>query len=449
MRSFRLLQSVCLIRSFLSVTGVGGMPHGGGNRCLESLFLHAESMEKPAPKIIIETMLITGMTQTEAAAHFGVTTRWIRTLQRRFNEGGLEALQPRSKRPHANPRALQASVVDRIIKLRQELTTKGTDAGAHTIRWHLEQEGIHPLPAASTIHRTLRNNGFVTPQPQKRPGSSWIRFQADQPNETWQMDYSDWLLTGHRRVVILTILDDHSRFVISCKAFNTATVGNVFNTFIEAGNIYGYPQSTLTDNGRHFTTSADRTNPARNGFEQLLLDLGIQQKNGKPYHPQTQGKVERFHHTLKIALASKPPATSIEELNQQLVGIIDYYNCHRPHRALGRTTPTEAYTSLPKAKPTRNGTAHDYRLRIDKVASNGKTTLRWKGQLRRLYIGRRWGGEPIAILCVDNHADIKITATGEHIASYTLTDDKIYYNQKDNELNPNRGTPKTRNPETP
>ena len=399
-------------------------------------------MEKPAPKIIIETMLVTGMTQAEAAEHFGVTTRWIRTLQKRYNEGGFEALTPKSTRPHTNPRALPDAVVDRILHLRQDLTLRGTDAGAHTIRWHLEKEGVEPLPAPSTIHRILANNGCVTPQPQKRPRSSWIRFQADQPNETWQMDYSDWTLTGHRRVAILTILDDHSRYVISCRAYPYATVGNVIESFTTAATVYGYPQSTLTDNGRQFTTSADHTNPARNGFEQLLLDLGIKQKNGKPYHPQTQGKVERFHHTLKIALANKPPATSIDELNRQLIDIIDYYNNHRPHRALNRITPAEAYNALPKAQPEIAQHTRDYRLRTDKVALNGKTTLRWGGQLRRLYIGRRWGGEPITMLCVDNHVDIKITATGEHIAAYTMSDDKIYYNQKDNELNPLRGTQK-------
>ncbi|OMQ00947.1 IS481 family transposase, partial [Corynebacterium amycolatum] len=97
-------------------------------------------MEKPAPKIIIETMLATGMTQTEAAQHFGVTTRWIRTLQKRYTEGGIKALTPKSKRPHTNPRATAPDVVDRILQLRYELTNRGTDAGAHTIRWHLEQE---------------------------------------------------------------------------------------------------------------------------------------------------------------------------------------------------------------------------------------------------------------------------------------------------------------------
>ena len=167
------------------------------------------------------------MTQAETAEHFNISTRWIRTLQRRYHNGGIEALEPRSKRPHTNPRALAPTVVDRILKLRQELIEQGTNAGAHTIAWHLQRDGINPAPAPSTIHRVLANNGHITPQPQKRPRSSWIRFQADQPNETWQMDYSDWTITGHRKVAILTILDDHSRFIISCHAYTHATVENV------------------------------------------------------------------------------------------------------------------------------------------------------------------------------------------------------------------------------
>lgn len=389
-----------------------------------------EQKSKPSPKIIIETMLATGMTQAEAADHFGVSTRWIRTLQARYREGGINRLEPRSKRPRTNPRALNPSTVDRILKLRQDLTERGTNAGAHTIRWHLQQEGIDPPPAPSTIHRVLANNGHVIAQPQKRPRSSWIRFQADQPNETWQMDYSDWTIAGHKRVAILTILDDHSRFIISCCAYNNATVGNVIESFINAGQTHGYPQSTLTDNGRAFTTSTDRTNPARNGFEQLLIDLGIKQKNGKPYHPQTQGKVERFHYTLKLALASKIPAQSLDELNSQLKEIIEYYNHKRPHRALNRTTPAEAYTALPKALPADIKPDHDYRLRTDKVGTNGKTTLRWGGKLRRLYIGRRWGGEPITMVCIDNRVSIKITTTGAQIAAYTLTEKNLLQQER-------------------
>ena len=112
-------------------------------------------------------------------------------------------------------------------------------------------------------------------------------------------------------------------------------------------------------------------------------------------------------------------------------------------------TPAEAYSALPKAKPAAANSNHHYRLRTDQISINGKTALRWGGKLRRLYIGRRWSGEPITMVCVENHVDIKINATGVQIAAYRLSDEKIYYNQSDNGLNPKRGNPEDENLETP
>lgn len=294
-------------------------------------------------KVIVETILATGMSHKDAAALFNVSTRWIRELLHRYREGGYQALQPRSRRPHSNPRQVPESTVKTILEIRQHLENTGQDNGAHTIRWHLQQQKITPLPAASTIHRILKRHGYVIEQPHKRPRSSWKRFEADQPNETWQLDYSHCYLNNNQRVAILTIIDDHSRFVIACKAFEHETGTNVIDTFISAGNKHGFPKSTLTDNGSVFTTKLYRKADTRNGFEQLLLQMGIQQKNGTPYHPQTQGKVERFHQTLQKALHARPFAHNIGELNQQLDDIIDYYNNHRPHRALNRQTPAQAY----------------------------------------------------------------------------------------------------------
>lgn len=251
------------------------------------------------------------MSHKDAAALFNVSTRWIRKLLHRYREGGYQALQPRSRRPHSNPRQVPESTVKTILEIRQHLENTGQDNGAHTIRWHLQQQKITPLPAASTIHRILKRHGYVIEQPHKRPRSSWKRFEADQPNETWQLDYSLCYLNNNQRVAILTIIDDHSRFVIACKAFEHETGTNVIDTFISAGNKHGFPKSTLTDNGSVFTTKLYKKADTRNGFEQLLLQMGIQQKNGTPYHPQTQGKVERFHQTLqKPCTQGHSPTTS-------------------------------------------------------------------------------------------------------------------------------------------
>ena len=130
--------------------------------------------------------------------------------------------------------------------------------------------------------------------------------------------------------------------------------------------------------------------------------MGIHQKNGTPYHPQTQGKVERFHQTLQKALNTRPFAHNIAELNQQLDDIIDYYNNHRPHRALNRQTPVQAYNRLPKAQPLDIPIGTDNRLRRDKVDNDGKVTLRWAGTMRKLYVGRKHRTKEIMLICINN-----------------------------------------------
>lgn len=385
-------------------------------------------------KVIVETILATGMSHKDAAALFNVSTRWIRELLHRYREGGYQALQPRSQRPHSNPRQVPESTVKTILEIRQHLENTGQDNGAHTIRWHLQQQKITPLPAASTIHRILKRHGYVIEQPHKRPRSSWKRFEADQPNETWQLDYSHCYLNNNQRVAILTIIDDQSRFVIACKAFEHETGTNVIDTFISAGNKHGFPKSTLTDNGSVFTTKLYRKADTRNGFEQLLLQMGIQQKNGTPYHPQTQGKVERFHQTLQKALHARPFAHNIGELNQQLDDIIDYYNNHRPHRALNRQTPAQAYNRLPKAQPLDIPIGTDNRLRRDKVDNDGKVTLRWAGNMRKLYVGRKHRTKEIMLICINNDITVINPHTGEIWGRYHLDKTKKYHRNQLGEI---------------
>lgn len=385
-------------------------------------------------KVIVETILATGMSHKDAAALFNVSTRWIRELLHRHREGGYQALQPRSRRPHSNPRQVPESTVKTILEIRQHLENTGQDNGAHTIRWHLQQQKITPLPAASTIHRILKRHGYVIEQPHKRPRSSWKRFEADQPNETWQLDYSHCYLNNNQRVAILTIIDDHSRFVIACKAFEHETGTNVIDTFISAGNKHGFPKSTLTDNGSVFTTKLYRKADTRNGFEQLLLQMGIQQKNGTPYHPQTQGKVERFHQTLQKALHARPFAHNIGELNQQLDDIIDYYNNHRPHRALNRHTPAQAYNRLPKAQPLDIPIGTDNRLRRDKVDNDGKVTLRWAGNMRKLYVGRKHRTKEIMLICINNDITAINPHTSEIWGRYHLDKTKKYHRNQLGEI---------------
>ena len=182
-----------------------------------------------------------------------------------------------------------------MIELRAQLTADGLDAGPETIRWHLEREGLR-APSTSTIRRVLHEVGLISPEPRKRPRSSYTRFEMAQPNEMWQSDFIHWRLADGTDVEVLNWLDDHSRYLLSCTVHEPVTGDDVVTVFLGVIEQYGPPASTLTDNGSVYTS---RFTGGRNAFEYILPLLGVRQKNGSPGHPQTQGKTERFHQTLQ------------------------------------------------------------------------------------------------------------------------------------------------------
>jgi transposase InsO family protein len=315
---------------------------------------------------------------TAAAAECGMSRGHLHRLLRRYREGGLDDLGPRSRRPHTSPHGTSDTVRDRVVALRTELTAGGLDAGPVTIAWHLEREGV-AVPSTSTIRRILHAAGLVVPEPRKRPRSSWIRFEAAASNEVWQSDFTHWRLADGAEVEIINWLDDHSRYLLACTVFRRVGGDDVVATFTAAGDAHGWPAATLTDNGSVYTS---RFTGGRNSFEYLLAYLGIRQKNGAPGHPQTQGKIERFHQTLKRWLGQQPAATGLASLQDQLDAFRHAYNEQRPHRAIGRATPGEAYRATPKALPAgpHPARAH-FRLRYDVTDSKGAITLRRAGRL--------------------------------------------------------------------
>ncbi len=305
-------------------------------------------------RVIVLSIIDSGLRPAEVARRYGVSRRWVQILLARYREGGLDALDPGSRRPHHSPHATPAHVLARIVELRHELSTTGQDAGAMTISMRLEREGL-PCPSRATIHRILSDHALVTPQPRKRPRSSWHMFAADQPNQMWQADFTHWPLADGTDTEILNFLDDHSRLLLTTRALTPVTGPLVTATFLDLTNTYGAPAAMLTDNGMVFTTrfaQGRRTIKTLNSFERTLQDHGVRQLNGAPNHPQTQGKIERFHQTLKRWLSAQPPAPDIPALQSQLHTFHTWYNTARPHRALNRQTPTEAYAATPKAAPT-------------------------------------------------------------------------------------------------
>lgn len=379
-------------------------------------------------QVVVLKVVAKQLTITQAAAQYGISRRHLHRLLARYREGGLEALEPRSRAPQTNPRATPSNVAERIVRLRQELTADGLDAGPMTIAWHLEREGHRP-PSTSTIRRILHTAGLVTAEPKKRPRSSYIRFEAAQPNETWQSDFTHWRLADGADVEILNWLDDHSRYLISCTAHSPVTVHDVITTFLAAVENHGPPASTLTDNGRVYTA---RFGGGRNAFEYLLPLLGVRQKNGSPAHPQTQGKIERFHQTLKRHLAAQPPAASLPELQTRLDRYRDHYNEHRPHRARDHSTPGEAYRSTPKALPASGRDGH-YRLRYDRVDIDGHVSLRRAGRLHHLGIGRRHRGTRILALIDENTVTVTALETGEILSEHLIDPTRGYWRNQQQE----------------
>ena len=389
-------------------------------------------------KVIVLAVREGGMSKAEAARRYGVTRQWVHELLTRYAEHGDAGLEARSRRPHTNPQATSTQVRERVLALRSELAAEGLDAGAETIAAHLEREGL-PVPASTTIHRILRAAGTVAPEPRKRPKSSLRRFEAAQPNETWQSDFTHWHLADGTDVEVIDFLDDHSRALLHLTAHPRVTGPTVVEAFLNTAQEYGFPASTLTDNGMVYTTRLSGGKGGRNAFETLIADLGITQKNGSPGHPQTQGKIERFHQTLKKWLAGQPEAHTLADLNEQLAKFRHIYNHERPHRALNRRTPAQAYEATPKAGPAIAAQGEHFRVRLDRVDADGKATLRHAGRLKHLGIGRAHKHKRIILLVHGTEVTALEHGTGEILAEFTLDPTRSYQPRKQNTPGPKTG----------
>lgn len=381
-------------------------------------------------RLLITAVVVEGRSKSEVARDYRVSRYWVQTLVKRFHVEGEAAFEPRSRRPRHSPQRVSAELEDRIIRLRTELTDKGLDAGAETIRTHLARAPGHGrVPAASTIWRVLVRRGFVVPQPQKRPKSSYRSFAADLPNERWQADATHWQLATRRgrvlrEVEIINILDDHSRLNVASDTYPTATGPDAVRSFRKGFRRHGIPASALMDNGAIFTGRPRRG--GRVALERLLGALGVKAIHSRPYHPQTCGKVERFHQTQKKWLAAQPPAASIAELQRQLDAFRRYYNTVRPHRALGRRTPAEAYAARPKAVPTGPIIDPHLRVRTDRVDSSGVVTLRHNSRLHHIGLGRALAHTRVTMLIDELHIRVLDAATGELLRELTLDPARDY-----------------------
>jgi transposase InsO family protein len=372
-------------------------------------------------RYVVDAVLLEGRSPSELAKQHGISRSWIYALAARFREGGYEALNPRSRRPRSCSHQVDAETQATVLRLRAGLISAGLDAGACTIAHHLLPLVDRP-PSVSTIWRILSRQGLVKPQPHKRPRSSFVRFQAELPNQLWQADITLWQLADGSEVEILNMLDDHSRLLVGSDSLARFKAADVLQTLIAAGNTYGLPESLLTDNGAVFTANSRRGKVV---LESELERLGIQGKHSTPYHPQTCGKVERFHQTLKKYLAKQTPAASLALLQLQLDTFRAYYNQQRPHRALNRRTPLAAFNARLKARPKQPDPVTHFRVRHDRIDATGKVTLRYLSRLRHIAVGRAYARQRVRLLVAD--AEVRVLAeNGTLIRQLILDPGRVY-----------------------
>ena len=372
-------------------------------------------------RYVVDAVVLEGRSVREVARAHGISKTWIYELIGRFRAGGYEALEPRSRRPACCPHETSEAVVQDILALRRELEAAGHDCGPATIAYHLSGR-LERVPSRTTIWRILKRQGLIVAQPQKRPICSRIRFEADLPNEMWQADITAWQLASGAPAEILNLIDDHSRLFLGSDAYGRVKAADVMASFHNAAQLHGLPYSLLSDNGAVFTGSY------RGGkvlLQAELERLGVLFKNSRPYHPQTCGKVERLHQTLKRYLAKQAPPQTLSELQAQLDAFTHYYNDIRPHRALGGQTPLQAYSARIKARPAGSSRATYFRVRNDKVDKTGKVSLRHGSRLYKIGLGRAHKGRTIKLLIADQQIRI-IDQHGQLIRELTLDASRTY-----------------------
>jgi transposase InsO family protein len=340
----------------------------------------------------------------------GISRQTFYKYRRRFLEEGPPGLVERSRRPRSSPAMVTLAVEEAIVRLRKELVI---DNGAQAIAWHLARcPELGVVPSARTVHRVLVRRGMVVAQPEKRPKSSWRRFEWPRPNDAWQIDATAWVLADGRQVWVMDVLDDHSRVLLAARATDGPTGAAAWEAFAHAAAIWELPARVMSDNGLCFT---GRFHGREVEFERRLRAMGIIHMLSSPSHPQTCGKLERSHQTTKRWLRTQPPAGDLMELQHQLDEWLDHYNHHRPHRAANGDTPAERWRAGTPAGPGQF-IEGPRRTSLHTVASNG--VIGW-GDRFLISVGTPLAGQTVLVVANGND----LTVWGEPGLIQTLTVD--------------------------
>jgi transposase InsO family protein len=324
---------------------------------------------------------------SELCRRHGITRRTGYKWIRRFLEGGVDRLEEMSRKPHHSP----GRTCDETEALVLSMHDAHPAWGARKIRSTLINDGCEGIPSRSTVHAILRRHGRVDPA-KSHESKAWKRFEREKPNELWQMDFKGHFATGKGRCHPLTVLDDCSRYCIGLEACGDERGRTVQTRLEEIFRRYGMPDSIITDNGSPF--GAPGSPESFTGLGVWLIRLGIRVLKAGEYHPQTNGKVERFHRTLKAEVLQGRNFRDLDECGHAFDEWRPVYNFRRPHEALGDETPSTRYRmshrSFPETMPEIEYGPDD---RVRKVQDGG--LIRFRGVEYR--VGRAFKGLPVAV----------------------------------------------------
>ena len=301
-----------------------------------------------------------GVPIAELCRRFGISRQTGHAYLRRHRDEGATGLQDRSRRPHNSPRRSDAAIEAEVVQLR----CRHPAWGGRKLARRLKDLGVADVPSPSTITEILRRHGLLNPEEASKH-KPFQRFERARPNELWQMDFKGHFEIGRGRCHPLTVLDDHCRYSLGLIACGNETGETVRTQLTAIFRRYGLPEAMLADNGPPW---GDRRIADYTAFEVWLMRLGIRLTHGRPYHPQTQGKDERFHRTLDVELLQSNRFADLADCQRKFDAWRRVYNEERPHEALGLATPASRYsassTSFPERLPDPDYHATDIIRRV-------------------------------------------------------------------------------------
>ena len=334
--------------------------------------------------------------------------------------------RPRSRRPRFSPGQTPAKVEAEVVRLRAELVP---DNGADAIVAALRQVAAMQdraaaglaVPHRSTVNKILTRAGLVTPQPQKRPRSSFRRFAYARPRDCYQLDATEVKLAGGAAATVFEVLDDCTRLLAACQAAGAETGAGAVAAIRAAATACGAPGIVLCDNGAAFTGGPRARGTGASAFARAVAALGSRLIHSSPYHPQTCGKVERHHQTLKKWLAAQPAPATPGELQTLLDAYREYYNTRRHHTAI-KTTPRQAWdTAASHGGPGCLPRQDDATVHQLTVAANGNIGL----GPQVIHLDRRHAGTKVTAIRDGSHVTI-YTSGGQPLGHLHLNHDKRY-----------------------